>query len=228
MSELSAAARALIRDGQSALRPSAVDRARVGSALASRLGEGALTLAPSAASTGAWLAWQKVGGLLAGAGLLGLGAAWGLQERGAEPETKPSVTAVAPPTSAPAAPPVDALVVDDEPPPAAPPLEASASRGKPVPAADRLAEEVSILSKATSELRGGRPAEALRLLTDHQRRFPAGRLVEERRAAKIQALCALGNRQAAESELGRLARSAPRSPHLARAQQACGPFKTSG
>jgi hypothetical protein len=53
-------------------------------------------------------------------------------------------------------------------------------------------------------------------------------LVEERRAAKIQALCALGNGVAAEAELSRLARSSPRSPHLARAQQACGFSKPGG
>ncbi len=227
MSELSAAARALIRDGQSVLRPSAVDRARVGSALASRLGEGAL-VASSAAVVSRWLPWQKVSGLVVGVGLVGLGAAWGLRE--------PAPVEEAPMPSAP-------VLVASEPSPVLPPAEVpDAPPGSPegatptphappvklAPAADRLAEEVAILSRATSELRGGKPADALRLLNEHQQRFPGGRLVEERRAARIQALCALGNRAAAESELARLARSSPRSPHLARAQQACGIPKSGG
>jgi hypothetical protein len=235
MSELSAAARALIREGQSALKPSAVERARVTSALASRLGEGTLVLAPSAAAaaavaTGRWLGWQKVGGLLVGAGLLGLGAGWELRDSVAVTDgtVTQSLTGRELNTVEPITPTVPVEAIVPVAPETAPPPDAVAPAGKPSAPADRLAEEVSILSKATSELRGGRPAEALRLLTEHQRRFPGGRLVEERRAARIQALCALGNRAAAESELGRLARSSPRSPHLARAQQACGRSKTSG
>jgi len=88
--------------------------------------------------------------------------------------------------------------------------------------ADSFAEEVAILSKATSELRAGRANEGLRLLDEHERKFPSGRLAEERRAARIQALCALGELSEAEVELARLKQSSPRSPHLARAQRACG------
>jgi hypothetical protein len=228
MSGLSASARALIREGQSVLRPSALDRARVASALASRLGEAALVAAPTAATAGHWLLWQKLGALVVGAGVLG-GGAWGVQqalEQPQEPARLGEVVALAP-----AAPPVaaPATPVDEAAAPATDEaVSVGASRARPVPAADRLAEEVAILSRATSQLRGGRPAEALRLLTEHQRRFPGGRLVEERRAAKIQALCALGNGAAAEAELSRLARSSPRSPHLARAQQACGFSKPGG
>jgi len=88
--------------------------------------------------------------------------------------------------------------------------------------ADRFAEEVAILSKATSELRAGRANDGLKLLEEHERKFPSGRLAEERRAARIQALCALGKLPEAEAELARLKASSPRSPHLARAQRACG------
>lgn len=227
MSDLSEAARALIRDGQSVLRPSLDDRSRVASALASKLGEGGLLVSSAAAAgaTSRWLAWQKLSVLAVGLGVSGLGATWALKgEPGAE---APPPTVVAAPMQAEVTPPPEPVqppVVEErspEPPPKAAPAVAKATT-------DRLAEEVALLSKATSELRGGRPAEALRLLNEHQRTFPGGRLVEERRAARIQALCALGSRAAAESELARLARSSPRSPHLVRAQQACGFPKTGG
>ncbi|RYZ06393.1 MAG: hypothetical protein EOO73_15545 [Myxococcales bacterium] len=227
MSELSEAAQALIRDGQSVLRPTIADRSRVASALASRLGEGAVVASAAGATAGRWVLWQKVAGLVVGVGVAGLGASWALREPPpAEPTVAPSqrfpTSLAANPSvaSVPAAPSeVEELV--PSPSPAAPAV-------RQLRAADRLAEEVGILSKATGALRSGRPAEALRLLNEHQQRFPSGRLVEERRAARIQALCALGNRGAAEAELTRLARSSPRSPHLARAQQACGFSKTGG
>lgn len=227
MTELSEAARALIRDGHSVLRPSLDDRSRVASALASRLGEGALVASTTAAGAvaGRFFTWQKLSGLIVGVGLVGLGATWALR---APTSAEPSIASPPAPVVAVAeAPPAPQRV---EPVPDALPQVPRAEVVAPVkatPAADRLAEEVSILSKATSALRGGNPAEALRLLNDHQRRFPSGRLVEERRAARIQALCAVGNRAAAESELARLAQASPRSPHLARAQQACG-FAASG
>jgi hypothetical protein len=79
-----------------------------------------------------------------------------------------------------------------------------------------------MLSKATGLLNTGRASEALRALDEHQRRFPSGALTEERRGARAQALCTLGNRAEAEKELARLARSSPSSPHLAQARKLCG------
>lgn len=225
MSDLSEAARALIRDGQSVLRPSLDDRSRVASALASKLGEGGLVASSAAAGAASrWLAWQKLSVLAVGLGVSGLGATWAL--KGEPGAAAPPPAVVAAPVLAEVTPPPEPVappVVEERAPEPAPKAPAVAKAPT-----DRLAEEVALLSKATTELRAGRPAEALRLLNEHQRAFPVGRLVEERRAARIQALCALGSRAAAESELSRLARSSPRSPHLVRAQQACGFPKTGG
>jgi hypothetical protein len=58
----------------------------------------------------------------------------------------------------------------------------------------------------------------LKTLDEYQRRFPKGQLTEERRAARAQALCALGRRSEAEGELARLA---PQSLAAARAKQVC-------
>lgn len=223
MNDLSPAARSLLRDGQALLRPSLSDRTRVAQALTARLGDVGLAggvEAPVAAAKG--LALPKLSALILGAGLVGAGAAYVLWPSAPQPAAKPALPATLAPPSRPASAqatastparvdPVAIGTADVTPP--APPRTAAA--------ADRLAEEVSILSRATSELRARKPGAALKLLDEHQRRFPGGRLVEERRAARIQALCALGNRSAAESELMRLARSSPRSPHLARAQKAC-------
>jgi hypothetical protein len=85
-----------------------------------------------------------------------------------------------------------------------------------------LAAEVAILSRAGAELHNGRAAAALKTLDEHQRKFPSGLLAQERASARIQALCALGRVKEAETELGRLSRLSPQSPHEARAREACG------
>ena len=223
MSELSPEARELVDDGHSVLRPSLGDRARVKSALAARLGGAALLLPQqaSAITPKALLGWHKlVVGV--GVGLAGAGTAYFVARSPAAtvegaPVTPPAATLKAqlPPAADASAAPADAELAPLT-------LEPAPSPPRKQTPADRFAEEVSILSKATSELRAGRPSEGLRLLEEHQRKFPNGRLAEERRAARIQALCALGHLAAAEAELARLAQSSPRSPHLARAQRACG------
>jgi hypothetical protein len=75
-------------------------------------------------------------------------------------------------------------------------------------------------SGAAAELR--RPDEALRTLGEHERRFPGGALAEERLAARIQSLCALGRISEAKSDLARLARACPRSAQVDRARRFCG------
>jgi hypothetical protein len=86
---------------------------------------------------------------------------------------------------------------------------------------DGLAEEVALLSRAETELRAGRPAKALLALAEHQRKFPRGALAEERTAARIQALCALGLRDEANAQLAQLLHISPSSAHEGRARQAC-------
>jgi outer membrane protein assembly factor BamD (BamD/ComL family) len=95
---------------------------------------------------------------------------------------------------------------------------ASLSPGAP----DSLPEEVRLLSKAEQQLSAGRADDALRTLGEHERRFPGGVLAEERLAARVQALCALGRVTEARADLARLARAYPQSPHLDRARKFCG------
>jgi hypothetical protein len=83
---------------------------------------------------------------------------------------------------------------------------------------DRLAAEVALLSRATRDLRAGRPGEALNTLDEYRRRFPKGLLSEEQRAARAQALCALGRFDEAKEKLAGLA---PKSPLAVQAKQFC-------
>jgi hypothetical protein len=86
---------------------------------------------------------------------------------------------------------------------------------------DGLGEEVALLSRAETELHAGRPAKALLALAEHQRKFPRGALAEERTAARIQALCALGRSDEANAQLRQLSHISPNSALEERARQAC-------
>jgi len=220
-------ARELVVAGRGALQPSADDRARVLEALRARIGAppvvpnaGAPAPAPRAVSLG----WGKVAAVVAGVVVVG---AVGLRSLGPHAEgVAPRLTASPPVvvSAAPAAGPAEPATTAPESAPqsldsvaassAAPPAEASTPR-RP---SDRLGEEVSILSRAEAELHARRFASALRLLDEHQRKFPRGKLTQERVAAKIQALCALGRTSEADAALALLS---PDSVHEGRARAAC-------
>jgi hypothetical protein len=226
MSELSPEARGLVDDWHAVLRPSADDRARIASALAVRLGAAVFALPQhaSAAASKPAVVWQSLSTIVAGVsvGILTIGATYLAALSSSDVTTAPhsaksSPAAVA--TASLGAVPVSSAANVDEALDA--PAPATVPQRKQL-LADPLAAEVAILSKATTALRAGNASESLSLVEEHQRRFPNGRLAEERRAARVQALCALGKLAAAEAELARLAQSAPHSPHLARAQRACG------
>jgi type IV secretory pathway VirB10-like protein len=221
MSDLGDESRELLRAGRDVFRPSTGDRARVTSALGARLG--AEVVAPAAAGSSLGLkGWTLRQALLTSTvvGVAGV-AAYVLLSDAREKPVEPPPQVVA---GAPSLPPPPPEVVAAE---SASPDTAREAATEPerrqVPASPRnsLSEEVAILAKATGALRAGRAAEALELLDEHGRRFPNGALAQERAGARIQALCALGRRSEAEAQLLRLARAAPRSPHVARARAAC-------
>lgn len=220
MNDLSQSAQQLVRGGAQAARPSSADRERIFEALRERLGDAAM-LGQAAAAPSAFSAlWVKVSAITVGLGLAAGGLVVGLQG-------EPSPVAVAPaPQRPPAAvAPAPAEPAASEPPTISPPspapqvaaVEPGTSATKR--ASDRLAEEVTLLSRATSALRAGRASDALKTLNEHQSQFPKGLLSEERRAARAQALCALGRRPEGEREIAKLS---PSSPQAARAKQLCG------
>ncbi|HEX6242691.1 MAG TPA: hypothetical protein VFZ61_17380 [Polyangiales bacterium] len=223
--ELNPKARALVEAGRAALRATDADRARVEQALQARLGPEVMPPDPGPAHATGMQAWRTLAGLTAGAGLLVGAALLVLQPAAKAPpaRTQPSAPAAPAQSAAPAA----GSPATDSPGIAAParaPVEPPSiprderARAKPAPVPDRLAQEVALLSRATSDLRAGHAARALKALDEHQRRFPAGALREDRRAARGQALCLLGRAAEARSELALLPQG---SPAAARVSQVC-------
>jgi len=227
MTELSSKARALVATGRAGYRPSTADRERVAGALRAHLGSTALPpdsppkLESPPHSPAAALGAKAVLGVVVGLGLVGGALFLGF---------RPQVAANQPPLPNPTTASASGSKVSASNPnadsanalPTAPAGgELPVSSALPAASAartDRLAQEVALLSRATSALRAGRSADALALLSEHQRKFPKGALSEERSAAKAQALCSLGRRSEGRAELARLA---PRSPAALRAQQVC-------
>jgi hypothetical protein len=225
MSRLTSDAEKLVQAGRSAFRPTDADRERVLLAVMPKLGVGAgAELDVSAhATTAAKATLVKSSAVLVGLGVAGVGLFLALRP---EPE----------PVPAPRAPDVAPKVVPVSLAPRSEPATLSEAAPEPAPAdkraivtprpadsrSDNLAQEVAILSRAGTELHGGRAQAALAVLDEHQRKFPGGVLAQERMAARVQALCTLGRTKEAQAELARLTRLSPNSPHEARARKACG------
>jgi hypothetical protein len=77
--------------------------------------------------------------------------------------------------------------------------------------ASDLALEQRLVDTARSALARGRGEDALRAVDEHARRFPQGRLAEEREMLAIQALLLVGNRSGAEQRAQRFHSSYPQS-----------------
>jgi len=224
MAALSSKARAVIQEARVEMRPSAGERERLEALLDAHLSAAPV---PSPVKTPAAPpryagGWRLVTSLTVGAALVG-GAAYLLR-----PNTDPGATPV--PVSSTTEAPAPALAVQapEAHEPTAPepvhvkqPIEAQA----PQRSQDRLAQEVALLSRATSDLRAGRAGAALKSLDEHQRKFPNGMLTVERRAVKAQALCTLKRVSEGRAELSRLA---PQSPAAGRAKQLCDAASGSG
>jgi len=95
---------------------------------------------------------------------------------------------------------------------------ASPTPARKRPQVDTLAQEVALLSTAIRALDGGRPADALKSLNQHERQFPNGVLNQDRRVAKAQALCSLRRVAEGRAELSELPAG---TPAAIRAQQSC-------
>jgi len=225
MSELSPRARELVHSGRGLNRPTALDRERVQIALQAKLGAAVLPAEVSSPVPVARPRWPFISSAIVGAALVG-GALFFVSrhEPGATSAARAPVASAAAPSSA-----LPVVAAADSASPAASPPPAIVSSEPPAPSArpaqDRLAQEVALLARATSDLHAGRAADALKVLDEYQRKFPKGLLTEERRAARAQALCSLGRKSEAQAELARLA---PQSPAAARAKQVCAARSAAG
>lgn len=219
MSTLSPKGRDLVNAGRRAFQPTDADRERLLGALRSHLGDSALPpdvgSVATAAAAGRSL-WPLISAVVIGIGIVGGALFFALHsgtEQGIPPETTVATTPVSEPVEPP---PVEQPTSPAVAQPAAePPASPAASGHRPQ---DRLAAEVALLSRATRDLRAGRPAEALKALDEYRHKFPKGLLSEEQRAARAQTLCALGRFDEATEKLAGLA---PRSPLAVQAKQFC-------
>ena len=227
MSELSPELRELVMASKRASLPTEADSARVLAALRLRLGDAAMTAQTAATSNTAGLLFGK-GSAIGLAGLVLLGSLWFFTARvhraaSSESNAAPSAaatiqadTALAPSAIAPSttgsAPPEAGKVA------ALPKPTPDDAEARPHHARDRLAEEVALLSRAETALHSGNAAVALDVLNEHERKFRHGLLAEERIAARIQALCALGRNAEADALLAQLS---PKSLHGELSQRAC-------
>jgi hypothetical protein len=230
MDDLHPKARAVVDAGCGALRARAGDRERIEAALRARLGSSALPNEPGAAPAPRFTGWQVVARVALGAVFVTGAALVALRPDAGAPQPTVQVRAPSPQLALPGGSPPE--------PEAVAPIatraiaaEKSAVRRAGGPrssagrAGDRLAEEVKLLSRATTQLREGSAVQALKALAEHERKFPNGALREERQAAKVQALCLSGQVDKGRAELARLPQ---RTPGAARAQQVCaaGSLKT--
>lgn len=227
MERLSLDGEDLVEAGRAVLQPDEGDMERVQALLEQHLGPGTFGAGNGAATAARHGLILK---LIVGAALVsGLGVVAVLLLERTDPV--PSVASAPVVSASPsplhpheaemqAAPAAESSVV--APPAAEPAASLKKPLGRTATPEDSLAQEVALLSRASSEVRAGRPAQALETLAQHQRLFPSGALSQERAAARIQALCGLGRRKEAQVELDRFTKRWPSSPLEPRARQSCG------
>jgi outer membrane protein assembly factor BamD (BamD/ComL family) len=84
-----------------------------------------------------------------------------------------------------------------------------------------LADETELLARAQGATNQGKPAQALRLLAEYDRRHGGGALGQERSMARILALCGLGRSDSARRQAERFQELWPSSPQAARLSTSC-------
>lgn len=233
MSDLSPDLEKLIAAGRSSSRPTSTDFDRVMVALQGRLGAAAvgsqLVSSTASGSVLGSLSGKFVAIAMAGLALVVGGVAFiSSVTPAAEQSSLLAISSVPGQAPEPAIAPSASIAHIEAPVPTPIPSGLIASQVKSGPSSvgsrepsrahDSLSEEVAILTRAETELHSGRTENALKLLNEHERRFPNGILAEERTAARIQGLCALGRVAEANTQLARLR---PGSLHGETSRQAC-------
>ena len=225
--ELGPEEKSLIAAARDAHVPSEVQRARVRKGLEAKLAAGVAV--PSFVASTALAMAGKIGAGVALVVAVGAGTAYFVVAR---PETKASsgdvrhTTVPSAPVGTPVAERLPAAAIearplgDSRPPPARSPTAVRRREASPRPAVD-LAGELALLTQVNAAIKGGGIAQAGELLRTYDRRFPFGKLAEERAAAGILVLCAAGRTQSARSEARRFVERWPRSPLVARIKGSC-------
>ena len=109
-----------------------------------------------------------------------------------------------------------------EPAPMPPPRPVSVVRSKrlghPISPAESYAPELALLQRAQTEYASHEFADALVLVAEHARRFPNGRLAEEREALRVRSLAGAGQGDEARRVLAAFTKRFPHSAFLPRLQ----------
>jgi outer membrane biosynthesis protein TonB len=121
--------------------------------------------------------------------------------------------------------PEPASVEPATPEPAPPPAGATSKvkpQQKPPAQPKSLADEVALMQALSTALKQEDSSKVLALVAEHERDFPKGQFIEERRAAKARGLCRSGKLAAGKREAEAFASRWPASIHLTFVNQACG------
>lgn len=214
MKALDPEGRRLIDDVLAADQPDPGAQARSWSSLAERLHQ---PLPPTAAAAKAALeasgplakgaALAQLGGLkvvVAGVVCAGAGV-WYAAQQPAPPapakETRPTPAQVAPAV--------------------APPTPEAAPEPQPSAAGSSLSEEARLIAQAERARNSGNPGRALALLEEHARTYAQGALAQERDAARVLVLCALGRTRDVRESRRRFLHDWPDSALASRVRSAC-------
>jgi hypothetical protein len=176
------------------------------------------------------LSWRsRVPATLAATLVLGVAALSLAAWRARHPEERPPSSALQAPAPAPTQT-TRAATTSDSPPTAPPAARAPDSQATPLPTADAplpkdergspqrrttdvdaYAAELALLQQARASVAAGRFSAALESISEHERRFPAGRLREEREALRVKSLAGLGRGEDARAAAERFRSRYPRS-----------------
>ena len=182
-----------------------------------------LSGAPSApsASPPRRIATSRVAWLGGGAAIGLVGAAIALHGRPIATVERASPAGSAPSACAKveSAPAVSVSAIIPAPVPLAPPAEV-ARQTRPAPVVESYTAELELLQRAHAVFKTRDFESTLRLLAEHARRFPNGRLAEEREALRVRALSGSGRLESARVAASAFAVRFPRSVFLARTMAA--------
>lgn len=169
--------------------------------------------AAPARSRGGWIAMAASLALILGAaGATAALSGW----RPWQPERSPA-------SSPRAIPPVPAAAHDQPAPPVVAPEAAPIARlprpTRPATAQESYAAELQLLQRAQGAYTRGEFSGALVLVAEHGRRFPSGRLAEQREALRVRSLAGSGRADEARRAVAQFAVRFPRSVLLQRLQE---------
>lgn len=122
---------------------------------------------------------------------------------------------------APAEPPAPAEPAPTEAPPSEPPAKLG-KPSKPPAQPKSLADEMALMQTLSTALKQEDSSKVLTLVAEHERDFPKGQFIEERRAAKARALCRSSKLTAGKREAEAFASRWPDSIHLGFVKRDCG------